>query len=144
MQEYFYDNGALKSHIPFQNGQLHGEVRLFWESGTPKRVAQYAEGVREGRDQLWNEQGILIDEGEYTKGQPIGVHRHYFADGKIQEELNYHTSLRFDRKEWNAAGKLIFEGLFAPDLTYTERVFLEPRGAQVRKGVWDANRIRWK
>lgn len=144
VQEYFYENGSLKSLIPFRLGKLQGEVRLFWEAGAPKRVVNYEEGLRQGKDCIWNDQGILIDEGDYQAGKPIGIHRHYFANGTLKEELNYHTPIRFDRKEWNESGKLIFEGIFAPDLTYTERVFLEPHGAKVRKGVWDANRIRWK
>jgi len=130
--------------IPFSSGKLHGEVKLFWESGKPKRSVHYSEGLRKGFDRLWNEQGILIDEGEYDSGKPIGVHRHYFANGKVKEELNYHTPMRFDSKQWNENGKMIVEGTFAPDLTYTERVFLEPHGSKVRKGVWDENRIRWK
>jgi antitoxin component YwqK of YwqJK toxin-antitoxin module len=144
VQEYFYAGGAVKSLIPFRQGKLHGHVQLFWESGIPKRSAHYAEGLREGKDCLWNEQKILIDEGEYRSGKPIGIHRHYDAAGKLKEEFHYHTPVRFDRKAWNENGKLIFEGVFAPDLTYTERVFLEPHGAKVRKGAWDGNCIRWK
>jgi hypothetical protein len=52
--------------------------------------------------------------------------------------------VRFDRREWDETGKLLLEGTHAPDLTYRERVFLEPRGASVRKGVWDGDHIRWK
>jgi antitoxin component YwqK of YwqJK toxin-antitoxin module len=143
-QEYFYEDGSKKSSIPFRSGKLHGEVRLFWELGNPKRCVHYVEGAREGSDKLWNEKAILIDEGEYHSGQPIGLHRHYFASGKLKEELNYHTPIRFDRREWNAEGKLIFEGIFAPDLTYTENVDLDSQGCKVRKGVWDGNRICWK
>jgi antitoxin component YwqK of YwqJK toxin-antitoxin module len=144
VQEYFYEDGSIKSLLPFSAGKLHGEVRLFWESDKPKRSANYIDGLRAGWDKLWNEQGIVIDEGEYKSGMPIGVHRHYFANGKLQEELHYHAPSRYDRKQWNEAGKLTFEGVFAPDLSYTEKVYLEPHGAKVRKGAWDGNRICWK
>jgi antitoxin component YwqK of YwqJK toxin-antitoxin module len=143
MQEYFYEGGKVKSLIPFQNGKLHGRVQLFWESGTLKRSAHYVSGLREGKDCLWNEQGILIDEGEYRANQPVGIHRRFYPSGKPKEECVYHTPLRYDRKEWNESSKLVLEGVFSADLTYTEKVFLEPHGAKVRKGVWDANRIRW-
>ena len=144
IQEYFYPEGAIKSLIPFQKGKLHGQVQLFWESGAPKRSLHYKDGLRQGKDCLWNGEQILIDEAEYTDGLPSGIHRTYFSSGKLKEERVYHTPLRFDRKEWNEEGKLILEGIFAPDLSYTEKAFLEPHGAKVRKGVWDANRIRWK
>jgi len=141
-QEYFYASGAIKSVIPFKLAKLHGQVRLFWEGGSSKRLVHYVDGLREGSDQLWNEQGILIDEGEYRAGKTVGVHRRYFADGVLQEERHYHTPLRFDRREWDPSGKLLLEGVFAPDLTYTERVYQGT--TQVRKGVWDDGRIRWK
>lgn len=144
VQEYFYADGSKKSLIPFRQGRLHGEVRLFWESGKPKRSVHYVEGFRDGSDKLWNEKGILIDEGEYRRGDPIGIHRHYFPNGKLKEELHFHAPARYDRKEWDAAGRLVFEGTFAPDLTYTERILTEPHGYRVRKGVWNENRVRWK
>jgi antitoxin component YwqK of YwqJK toxin-antitoxin module len=143
-QEYFYEDGSKKSLIPFSSGKLHGEVQLFWESGKPKRSVHYLKGLREGMDKLWNEQGILIDEGEYRFGQPVGTHRHYFADGKVKEELHFHAPSRFDRKEWNGDGKLMLEGIFATDLTYVERDYSESQGCKVRKGAWDGTRIRWK
>lgn len=149
LQEYFYEADKdsipqVKSIIPFSGGKLHGQVRLFWESGKPKRYVHYVNGLREGVDSIWNEQGVLIDEGEYQAGKQVGVHRHYFANGKLKEELNYHTPQRYDRKEWDASGKALFEGIFAADLTYTERVFLVPHGSKVRKGVWDGNSIRFR
>jgi antitoxin component YwqK of YwqJK toxin-antitoxin module len=143
-QEYWYEDGTVKSLIPYIQGALHGEVRLFWESGQLKRSAHYCKGLREGGDRLWNEKGILIDEGEFHNGQPMGLHRQFFSDGQIKEELFYHTSFRFDRIEWNSAGVLLREGKYASDLSYTERTFLQPSGAEVRKGYWDGQRLCWK
>ncbi|MES2122627.1 MAG: hypothetical protein V4492_07620 [Chlamydiota bacterium] len=150
VQYYYYEEGALKCQIPFSAGKLHGEVLLYWEpargesQGTRKRSVQYEGGLRQGWDRMWNEKGILIDEGQYQKGAPVEIHRHFFSDGKVKEELRYHTPVRFDRKVWDARGKLLSEGVFAPDLTYTEKTYQEPYGAKVRKGVWEDGRIRWK
>lgn len=144
LQQYWYENAIVKSLIPYVRGALHGEVRLYWESGAFKRSCHYSHGNREGRDRLWNEEGILIDEGEFKAGQPIGFHRHFFSDGKVREELYHHTPIRFDRKEWDARGNLIIEGLYANDMTYTERVFSESNETQMRKGYWDGQRLCWK
>lgn len=144
MQEYWYEDGTVKSLIPYVHGAIHGEVRLFWESGEKKRCCEYAQGVREGWDRAWNAKGILIDEGQFHKGQPIGTHRQFFSSGQIKEEIYYHTPVRCDRKEWSASGVLLLEGKYAPDLTYTERTFLEGSKTEVRKGFWDGQRLRWK
>ncbi len=144
VQEYFYEDGAIKSLLPYCQGKLHGEVRLFWELGRLKRTTQYSDGLREGKDQLWNEKEVLIDEGEFRAGQPCGTHRHCFASGQIREETVYHSPTRFDRKEWNETGKLLLEGIWAPDMSYTEKTYLDSHGARVRKGHWDGSKLCWK
>jgi antitoxin component YwqK of YwqJK toxin-antitoxin module len=144
LQEYWYENGIIKSSIPYEQGAIHGEVRLFWESGQLKRCVQYAKGAREGWDRLWNEKGILIEEGEFRAGHPIHSHCHFFSDGQKKEELFYHTPLRFDVKQWDASGTLLREGVYASDLSYTERTFEQPQKTIVRKGYWDGQRLCWK
>lgn len=150
VQEYFYEEGAVKSCIPFCKGKLHGEVLLYWEpvrdeaKGILKRSIQYVHGARHGADRMWNEKGILLDEGTYASGSPEGIHRHYFSNGKVKEELRYHTPVRFDRKLWDLRGKILSEGVFAPDLTYTEKTYQDSYGAKLRKGVWEDGRIQWK
>ncbi len=144
LQEYFYETGVPKSLIPYQLGKLHGQVQLFWENGQLKRQTDYHEGVREGKDLIWNERGILVDEAEYRGGQPSGIHHQFFQDGKCSQEWVYHTQVRFDKKQWDPFGKLVLEGTWAPDLTYTERTYQETGGALVRKGYWDGLKLRWK
>lgn len=144
MQEYFYEDGRSKSLIPFLDGKLHGKVALFWENGKPKREVHYKNGCKEGSDTLWNQEGIVIDEGTYLLDQPLGVHRHYFRNGVLKEERRYHTARRFDCKEWSITSELLLEGSFSPDLTYTEKRYLSPEGPSVRKGVWHDNRIQWQ
>ncbi len=144
VQEYFYEDGAIKSLLPYSHGKLHGEVRLFWEGGKSKRSTNYLTGLREGKDQIWNEKGVLIDDADYRSGQPCGTHRHYSASGKPKEETVYHTPVRFDKKEWNEEGKLIIEGVWSTDMSYTEKSYLESHGACVRKGYWDGSKLCWK
>jgi antitoxin component YwqK of YwqJK toxin-antitoxin module len=143
VQEYFYEAGGVKSLIPFEEGKLQGCVRLFWEGNQLKREVHHERGAREGSDRLWNERGLLIDEGTYAAGQPVGVHRHYFTNGLLKEERVYHTPIRFDCKQWDPSSRCILEGVFAPDLCYTERRYLEGGEVSERKGVWRGNRIHW-
>jgi antitoxin component YwqK of YwqJK toxin-antitoxin module len=144
VQEYFYEDGSVKSLLPYSHGKLHGEVRLFWEGGKSKRITCYDAGMRNGKDQIWNEKGTLLDDAEYRLGQPFGTHSHYFPSGKLKEEVLYHAPTRFDKREWNDEGKLLIEGIWSEGLNYTEKTYLESRGATVRKGYWDGNRLCWK
>lgn len=63
--EYFYEDGSLKTVEPRQNGRFHGEVVLFWPNGQMKRRCHFKNGMRVGVDQMWNDEGKLLDEQEY-------------------------------------------------------------------------------
>jgi hypothetical protein len=56
----------------------------------------------------------------------------------------YHAPTRFDRQEWNEAGKLMLEGIWSADMSYTEKTYLESNGARVRKGYWNGSQLCWK
>jgi hypothetical protein len=92
---------------------------------------------------MWNQKGILLDEGKYRSGNPIGLHRRFFADGSPLEERNYYSPNRFDRKEWDESGDLLLEGKYGPALQYVERTWKE--GEETAKmGKWDGSRIQWR
>ena len=141
-QEYYYEEGSLKSIIHYQNGALEGEVVLFWPNGKKKRECTFISGLREGNDRMWNSQGKLIDEGKYDKGNPVGLHSRFYENGTPQEERLYHTPLRFDRTEWDPDGKVILQGRFDASLSYEEKRWIQG-SEETRKGVWKEGRIFW-
>lgn len=105
-QEYYYEDGTLKTVMHYFHGKLNGEVTLFWPSGLKKREVSFQRGFRQGIDRMWSSGGVLIDEGEYEEGNPIGLHRRYFEDGTPLEERNYYTPMEYDHKRWDASGEL--------------------------------------
>lgn len=105
-QEYYYEDGTIKTIMHYFHGKLNGEVILFWPSGIKKREVTFQKGLRQGVDRMWSSGGVLIDEGEYEEGNPIGLHRRYFDDGKPLEERHYHTSMEYDHKQWDERGEL--------------------------------------
>lgn len=105
-QEYYYEDGTLKTVMHYFQGKLNGEVTLFWPSGLKKREVTFQRGFRQGIDRMWSSGGVLVDEGEYAEGDPIGLHRRYFEDGKPLEERNYYTPIEYDHKRWDANGEL--------------------------------------
>lgn len=63
--EYFYADGSLKTLEHYLNGRLHGEITLYWPNGKLKRKCCFQNGIRVGLDQMWNENGTLMDEKDY-------------------------------------------------------------------------------
>ncbi len=46
-QEYYYEDGALKTLLPYEEGELHGEVKLFWPDHKLKRTAHFIHGCKD-------------------------------------------------------------------------------------------------
>jgi antitoxin component YwqK of YwqJK toxin-antitoxin module len=143
-QEYYYEDGILKTLMHYEAGQIHGTVSLRWPNGSPKRQCAFIKAKREGWDKIWNAKGIIIDEGEYRDGSPIGVHARRYNNGALMEERVYHTPERFDQKRWDEEGRVVLEGIYASDLSYVEKR-LDPTTNEMteRRGRWEGSRLCW-
>ncbi len=141
-REFFYQGGILKTLEPYKGGKLHGEVCLFWPCGTFKRRCFFEEGLRQGSDQMWNQEGVLVDEGSYEKGKPVGIHRRFSSKGALIEEIEYlGPPNRFNLREWDEKGQIKVEALWN-DLDYHERVWDRFQNFWVEKdGYWDGKQL---
>ena len=63
---YFYEDGTLKTVEPYLDGKLHGVVLLYWPNGKLKRKVHFQHGIRKGQDQMYNMEGLLVDEESYV------------------------------------------------------------------------------
>ena len=100
-QEFYYESGINKTIMNYDQGLLDGKVLLFWSHGKIKRECSFIKGKRDDFDRIWNERGVLIDEGEYKMGDPIGTHYRCNDLGVLLEERVYHSPTQFDLKEWS-------------------------------------------
>lgn len=69
LKEYFYADGTPRTIERYRDGQLDGETLLYWPNGKLKRKCSFSKGVRHGLDQMWNEEGVLVDEERYAMGK---------------------------------------------------------------------------
>lgn len=104
---------------------LNGWVELDWPNGQKKRKTFYKNNVRDGLEQLWNEEGVLIDEGSYYSGDPIGLHRRWYANGVIKERCFYFGANRFNRRCYNAEGELTYELVYMDEQTMRIREWID-------------------
>ncbi len=88
---------------------LENWVELHWPNGQLKRKSFYKNNMRHGLEQLWNEDGVLIDEGSYYNGDPIGLHRRWYPSGVIKERCFYFGPAKFNRRCYNNDGELVYE-----------------------------------
>lgn len=94
---------------------------LYWPNGKLKRSVEFQDGLRFGPDRMWNEDGILVDEGFYEKGKPIGVHKRWNAKGDLIEEITYNDSKK-NYRHWDDEGNIRAVAIWNGD-EYIERAW---------------------
>ena len=62
---------------------------IYWPNGQMKRRIEFVDGLRHGKDEIWNEEGTLVDTGEFKEGKPVGIHRRFSESGTVIEEVEY-------------------------------------------------------
>ena len=125
----YYDFGYLGYEGEYLNGKRNGKGKLYYENGVVKFEGEYINGkiwngngydknsnmvfsIKDGKGsiKIFNNENILIREGEYLNGELNGKGKEYDCFGKIKFEGEYINWYRNGQgKEYNY-GKLIFEG----------------------------------
>lgn len=113
VQEYYYENGQVKSQIQYSEGLLNGKTTLYFPDGRKKREIEFKQGKLHGWERLWNEQGILLSETYYENDVPSGVSKKWYPNGQIAKEMIYHGAPDFfDLTEWDQQGRVTKEEIF--------------------------------
>lgn len=136
-KEYFYEDGTPKTT---ERGE--GESLLYWPNGQLKRKCSFQKGKRHGFDQMWSEEGVLLDEGRYECGKPIGVHRRFNKQGALIEEIEYLDGSRFNLRSWDEAGELKVEAIWTDPMTYREKAWDRFQNIWIEKeGFWNGKKL---
>lgn len=119
-----------------------GEILLRWPNGHFKRKCTFVQGIRHGLDQMWNENGVLVDEGRYEMGKAVGVHRRWNRVGVLIEEIEYLQAPRFNLRQWDESGNLRVEAVWSDPVTYLERAWDRFENVWVEKrGFWNGKKL---
>ena len=68
MFKSWYESEQTKTNIPYKKGRVDGTVELYWPSGQIKRICECRQGLKEGREQIWDDQGFLKEDSIFEKG----------------------------------------------------------------------------
>lgn len=141
-QEYFYEEGTLKTVEFYEEGRLHKEALLYWPNGALKRKCSFVFGIREGLDQMFSDQGQVLDAGSYQKGKPVGIHQRFDAKGNRIEQIQYLESPRFNIWQWDATGQLRTQAEWIDETNYQEIIWdrFEKKWIE-KKGIWNGKKL---
>ena len=118
----YFPNESPKEVIPFKNGKIDGQKKIFFPGGDPRAIEGWTENKRDGITTIFHN-GEKISEVPYFNGDKNGIEQR-FKDGQlVVEEITW----RHDRKhgpsyiyasgenvrvDWYYEGKLVTKSQF--------------------------------
>jgi antitoxin component YwqK of YwqJK toxin-antitoxin module len=80
----FYPNGAIRQMIPYLQGNIHGQAKMFLPGGEPLKFETWVNGQLTGITAFY-ENGEKVSEVPFVNGVKDGIEKRY-RDGKIVVE----------------------------------------------------------
>jgi len=109
----FYPNQKVFEESWYVNDTLHGERKLFYESGALQSVENLVRGSYEGPYLKYYENGKVSNEGQYVDNEMSGVWKRYFDSGELMEEVAFSKNQENGPfKIYHKNGKLSIEGVY--------------------------------
>lgn len=117
----YYPNGDTLSETPMKDGAVHGIVSRYYRENKLKEQITFAKGLQSGVFRRFDNNGVLVFEGELTNGQKTGTWTTWYDEIQIEEQRKYVNDLpngkwsyfyidgSLKREEIYEGGKLIEE-----------------------------------
>lgn len=108
LSKTFYDNGNLITEVNYSNGKKEGEVINYYKGGKIKGKLTYLHNKQVGPFSLYFENEKLGSEGFFTnEGKKTGIWKNYFADGTLNEEIDYNAASEIKTTIYDRNGKVV-------------------------------------
>ncbi len=78
----YYLTGKLKARAQYREGLLDGKQAEFRQDGQPLSASHWRAGRRHGSEMDWYENGQVAYEAHWEDGRPAGEFRGWYPDGK--------------------------------------------------------------
>lgn len=87
---FYFPNGKVQSESFFNDeGKPDSVMTIYYISGEKYKETHYSDGMRNGSDKAWYEDGKVKMEAEYASDMPQGTVVSYFANGNKASETPY-------------------------------------------------------
>lgn len=93
-----FPNGNKVSEITMSAGVRHGAYRLWHENGTLMEQGRYRKGQLHGIIQKWNDEGRLL--GTYRVVDGAGIVREWHSNGQLSYEMSFVRGVMNGRMRW--------------------------------------------
>jgi len=89
IRKYYFDNGALKSEVPYKDGKRNGICKNYYESGKVNLQVDYKDGVKDGISIWYYENGNKYMESPYVEGKMDGEKKIFYESGNRKAIIPY-------------------------------------------------------
>ena len=88
-EKVFYQSGKLKSLGHFNKGVLVGTVELYYEDGSIQARVNFNNGIKQGRAISYYPDGSKQLEQLFVDGKLDGLHRTWYENGNVMKSIPY-------------------------------------------------------
>ena len=131
----YYENGQLVSEISYANGKKHGVGKSYYENGRLHYEIPYVNDEIHGIEKEYDENGQLHYETTYVNGKKHGVQKVYDKNGKLQEERTYIN----DERQGSWVEKVYENGQLVSEIPY-----VNDKIHGVQKWYYENGKLKWK
>lgn len=116
----YHANGGVWQYLEVLDGRAHGEFKEWHENGALKISCRVLDGMADvtplaqtgwifdGKSLVWDENGHLIADIQYSNGVLQGLSSYFYAEGQLWKTIPYdHHLIHGEELVYNRAGEII-------------------------------------
>ena len=133
---YWFPNGNMSQDTQYKHGKRDGKQIVYHFSGGKESEQFWVDGKQEGKEQWWDENGVLYRVCEYKNDMPDGVWTWYYPPTKATEnikvsEQHWKEGLKNGPwKWWYANGQLGISGQYQDHRQHGTWKYFDEAGKQ--------------
>jgi len=141
-EKVFYQSGKLKSLGHFNKGVLVGTVELYYEDGSIQARVNFNNGIKQGRAISYYPDGSKQLEQLFVDGKLDGLHRTWYENGNVMKSIPYSKGMVHGTLEtYYESGGVFEEVEYNFGTPKYMRTYLEDGTVADEKGFFDRKLI---
>lgn len=139
VEKDYWENGNLKSELPYKGGKLNGTARWYYEDGTIQLEVHYVDDVIHGPSTRYHDNGRKETEENYEHGLRQGMAVEYSYAGVRAEKMFYvNDTLHGPYRKWHGNKELQISGEFVNGLFDGTWLYFDDYGELIGEGKYKA------
>ncbi len=106
-QQYYFDDGTLKSEINYKAGVLEGLAVYYYKNGVISSQGWYKDDNKRGEWREYNPDGVISSTDYYQNGELQGASVNYDVSGKMETVFTYNNGDLVMYTDYDTLGNIL-------------------------------------